>query len=242
MPDTDQDLLVAELRTLGRTTVPPPVDADRMAARVAARVAVALPVEREPRLSRRRLALVALAALLALLATPPVRAAVADWLGFAGVRVESGDPGGTPSAPPSLTGGPEVEQAAARVSFAVLVPGVLGRPTGVHVARDRRTLSMTWNDDGPVVRLDQFDGALDFVMAKTSPGVRYAAVAGADALWFEEPHEVVLLEPDGSRRTETARLAGHTLIWPRGDTTLRLEGDLTLEEAVRIAESALPVG
>jgi hypothetical protein len=52
---------------------------------------------------------------------------------------------------------------------------------------------------------------------------------------------VVLLDPDGSRRTETARLAGHTLIWPRGDTTLRLEGDLTLEEAVRIAESAMPV-
>lgn len=239
MPDPDEDLLAAELRTLGRTAVPPAVDPGLMAARVS----LALPAPSEPRTSRRRrLALVALAVLLALLATPPVRAAVADWLGFAGVRVESGEPTGAPSGPPAVTGGPDVEAAAARVSFAVLAPGALGRPMGVHVAHDRRTLSMTWDDAGRVVRLDQFDGTLDFVMAKTSPEVRYAAVAGADALWFDEPHEVVLLEPDGSRRTESARLAGHTLIWPQGGTTLRLEGDLTLEEAVRIAESARPVG
>ena len=62
-----------------------------------------------------------------------------------------------------------------------------------------------------------------------------------DALWFEEPHEVVLLDPDGTRRTESARLAGHTLIWLEGDTTLRIEGELSLQRAVEIAESAEPV-
>jgi len=40
--------------------------------------------------------------------------------------------------------------------------------------------------------------------------------------------------------TESARLAGHTLIWPVGHLTLRLEGDLPLERAVEIAESAAP--
>jgi hypothetical protein len=60
-------------------------------------------------------------------------------------------------------------------------------------------------------------------------------------LWFEEPHEVVLLEPDGSRRTESAHLAGHTLIWLDDVTTLRLEGDLSLECAVEIAESCVTV-
>ena len=39
--------------------------------------------------------------------------------------------------------------------------------------------------------------------------------------------------PDGTRRTESARLAGHTLIWQDGGTTLRLEGDLSLERARR---------
>ncbi len=101
---------------------------------------------------------------------------------------------------------------------------------------------MSWSGDPDgVVRLDQFDGRFDFSLAKRAPGVFYASVGGTDALWFEEPHEVVLLEPDGTRRTESARLAGHTLIWQDGNTTLRIEGDLALERAVEIAESAVPV-
>jgi hypothetical protein len=134
-----------------------------------------------------------------------------------------------------------VEEAADAVAFPVLAPAALGPPDGVEVADDGRTVSMTWTVDGSVVRLDQFDGTLDFTMAKQSREVQYAAVGSADALWFEEPHEVVLLDPDGEQRTETARLAGHTLIWPDGATTLRLEGELDLAEAVAIAESASPV-
>jgi hypothetical protein len=233
MPETDAERLADELRTLGRTAVAPSVDADR----IAVRVARAVPSGPQRRTSRRRLALVALAVLAALVATPPVRAAVADWLGFFGVRVEPGDPRGAAPEPPALRGGPEVARAAASVPFPVLIPSELGRPRGVEVAPDGRTVSMSWRLDGRVVRLDQFDGTLDFAVAKSSATLRYAAVAGADALWFREPHEVVLLEPDGSRRTETARLAGHTLIWPQGTTTLRLEGDLSLDEAVHIAES-----
>ena len=88
---------------------------------------------------------------------------------------------------------------------------------------------MSWSaDEDGVVRLDQFDADLDFSVLKTTPDVFFAAVDGNDALWFEEPHEVVLLEPDGTRRTESARLAGHTLIWLDDGTTLRLEGDLSL--------------
>jgi hypothetical protein len=135
-----------------------------------------------------------------------------------------------------------VAQAADSVSFPVLAPRALGRPDAVEVAADRRLVSMTWSLDGSVVRLDQFDGTLDFTVAKQSPTVQYAAVGEADALWFEEPHEVALLDPDGTRRSASARLAGHTLIWPSGATTLRLEGELGLAEAVAIAESARPVG
>ncbi len=55
-------------------------------------------------------------------------------------------------------------------------------------------VSMSWTTaDGPV-RLDQFDGRLDFRIAKTSPGVQYAAVGDTDALWFTGPHEVVILD------------------------------------------------
>ena len=102
---------------------------------------------------------------------------------------------------------------------------------------------MSWSSgqDG-VVRLDQFDADLDFSVLKSTPDVFYAVVDGNDALWFEEPHEVVLLDPDGSRRSQSARLAGQALVWVDDAVTLRLEGDLRLERAVEIAESAVPAG
>jgi hypothetical protein len=88
------------------------------------------------------------------------------------------------------------------------------------------------------VRLDQWAADLDLLFAKTAPDAQFTNVGGHFALWFDDPHEVVLLAPDGSTRTESARLAGHTLIWRTENATLRLEGDLTLDRAVEIAASA----
>jgi len=192
---------------------------------------------------RRRIAVAVVAVLLALLAAPPVRAAVADWFGFAGVLVERGSPSTDPAPPPpEVAAGQALSEAADLVDFTPSTPQSLGPPDGVEVSADRRVLSMSWStaDEG-VLRLDQFDARLDFTMAKRAPGVQYARVGASAALWFEEPHEVVLLEADGSRRTESARLAGHTLIWQDGFTTLRLEGDLDLARAVEIANSATPI-
>ena len=194
----------------------------------------------EPR--RRRIALVVAAVLLALLATPPVRAAVADWFGFGGVLVETGAPRPRRPPPPEVATGRVGDGGGRGGRLHRVGAGGARAPEGVEVSPDRRMVSMSWSsgEDG-VVRLDQFDGRFDFSVLKTAPGVHYAAVGGTDALWFEEPHEVVLLDPDGSRRTESARLAGHTLIWLDDVTTLRLEGDLSLERAVEIAESSVPV-
>jgi hypothetical protein len=109
------------------------------------------------------------------------------------------------------------------------------------VSADRKVLSMSWTDpDAGVVRLDEFDGELDYGFAKTAPDAVYTEVGGYGGLWFEAPHEVVWLL-GGRSRHAPPRLAGHTLIWERGGTALRLEGDLTLERAVAIAESAVPV-
>jgi hypothetical protein len=190
----------------------------------------------------RRRAAVALAAVLVTLAvTPPVRAAVADWFAFAGVIVRD-DPGPAPSSapdPPPASTGLRLDEARSMVSFEPLVPAALGRPAGVEVSSDGRILSMSWPDgSGGTLRLDQFDGRLDYTVAKSASGVQYTDVAGDFAMWFDRPHDVVLLEPDGTRRTESARLAGHTLIWAVGPTTMRLEGDLGLARAVAIAESA----
>jgi hypothetical protein len=100
---------------------------------------------------------------------------------------------------------------------------------------------MSWTTADGVVRLDQFDGRLDYVMAKSAPDVTFTSVGGGDAIWFDDPHEVWVLREDGSSETHAPRLAGHTLIWPVGPTTLRLEGDLPIDRAVEIAESVEPV-
>jgi hypothetical protein len=252
-PDAGQDVLVAELSALGRDVPPLPVD-ERLVAAVMARLPDVVPTPSGPRLlarratdalalGRRRLAVAVAVLLVALLAAPPVRAAVADWFGFAGVVVRDGPGPGPSVAPPPPAAGTttSLEEAAGMVAFEPVVPAALGEPDGVEVSADRRLLSMSWagGPEGPI-RLDQFDGGLDFTFAKTAPGVEFTSVAGDFALWFDEPHELVVLGPDGRSRTETARLAGQTLIWQYGATAVRLEGDLGHTRAVEIAESVAP--
>ncbi len=244
------DDLVRDLEALGGSVQPPATPALRSS--VLERVAeLPTPTTRRTqrwwlvlaqvlRTGRRWIGALVLALLVGLAATPPVRATIADWFGFAGVKVEQGpDLGDDAPAPPEVEGDTSLQEAADAVGFAPLVPAELGAPEAVEVSADRRMVSLGWTTDAGPVRLDQFDGRLDFTIAKTSPGVVYAAVDGRDALWFDRPHEVVVLDERGNRREESARLAGHTLIWPVGDLTMRLEGDLTLERAVEIAESAV---
>ena len=244
MAEHGYDDLARDLAALGRA-VDVPAPGPGLATAVLERLGDAPAARVAPALPRRRLVALAVGAvLLALLATPPVRAAVADWFGFGGVRVERGDapaPTADPT-PPAVSPEVSLAEAAAMVGFTVSVPGALGPPDGVAVSRDRRMVSMSWTtDDEGVLHLDQFDATLDFAVLKTTPGVQWAAVNGDDALWFDEPHEVALLEPDGTPVTHSARLAGHTLIWPEGRVSLRLEGEVELSRAVDIAESAAEV-
>jgi hypothetical protein len=216
---SDHDTLVDDLSRLGREVLLPRPSAD-LAPAVLERVAT-LPTPspsawaRWSRRStdlgsrwRRRVVIAVVALLVALLATPPVRAAVADWFGFAGVIVQRGpaiDVDAPP--PPPVDDAMTVAEAAALVAFTPRVPEELGEPDAVDVSADRVIVSMSWSTADGVVRLDQFDGRLDFGIAKTSPGVQYARVGDTDALWFEEPHEVVILDEQDRPRTETARLA-----------------------------------
>jgi hypothetical protein len=63
-------------------------------------------------------------------------------------------------------------------------------------------------------------------------------VAGQPGYWFSgEPHFFTYLDATGQFRDEQTRLAGNTLIWQRGDLTLRIEGQITRQEALAIAES-----
>jgi len=64
--------------------------------------------------------------------------------------------------------------------------------------------------------------------------IRTTQVNGHPAVWAEGPYMLQLGNRDyGPRRL----IDGHVLIWTDGRITYRLETDLTLEEAVRVAES-----
>jgi hypothetical protein len=72
---------------------------------------------------------------------------------------------------------------------------------------------------------------------KTAPGAVRVTVSDGDALWLPTAHEVTVMSAEGDVRQLPSRLAAPTLVWLDGDLTLRLEGDLNLEEATEIAES-----
>ena len=145
--------LVRDLTELGRSMPTP--DAPGLESAVMARIGE--PGRRPVLLARPRARLVAagVAVLLALLATPPVRAAVSDWFGFGSVLVHRGDSDGRsplgPASPPPVTTGTSLAEAAAQVDFMVFELPSLGEPAGAEVSRDRRVLSAGWTGG---IRLD----------------------------------------------------------------------------------------
>ncbi|WP_329022398.1 hypothetical protein [Streptomyces sp. NBC_00690] len=187
--------------------------------------------------------------LVLLVLTPPVRAAVADWFGFGGVRVTH-EPSATPR-PGTPTPGCEkplpLAEAERRAGFRAQLPTVLGRPQAValtEVTGGRSVLTLCWSERGRVVRLDEFRASVDVGFAKQTPLMpTWVTLGGDNGLWFSEPHLLRLpLQDDQGDWTHTERTAGPTLLWSVDGrrTTLRLEGVATLSRAVEIAESIRP--
>ncbi|GAA0468026.1 hypothetical protein Aca07nite_40060 [Actinoplanes capillaceus] len=242
MPERDD--LIAELRELGgRLRVPPAVDQ-----RDAVRARLARPAPRRP---RARLVLAGLVAALIASVTliAPARAAVAEVIGgllrVAGIEVRAersraslpATPGPLPS-----QGGSSLDAVRRAAAFPVGVPGALGQPEQVLSADPDpqghpRVITLVYQ--GGSVRFDQFDGRLETTFFKTSPDVRPVELGGTvlAAAWLPQPHPVTYVGRDGVARTETARLAGPTLIWATGAVTYRLEGIPALDQATAAASS-----
>jgi hypothetical protein len=210
--------------------------------------------------------LVAFAVLLAgtLAASPRARAAVVEFCTFGAVRLHSGPAPGPPIGlpPTALPGGSrfgdpppgtrETTLADARrtAGFPVAVPAALGAPDQVLVRVDRpgfvalrygpRAGQPRPTPAGVVtIELDEFAGALGpFLDKYVGAGGAERITVGTDrGLWIDGPHEVAYVDSSGETRFESARLAGRTLIWERGGVTLRLEGELSREQALAIALS-----
>jgi hypothetical protein len=243
----------AELRELGRELDVPP------AASLTAAVRQRLegPAARRPHPGRRRegilrrwspawrAALVVVAVLLALLvATPQGRAVVTHVLRFAGIELQQ-EPAPSPRSAAALPGERRMPLAEARrhVSFPILVPAALGRPSEVVVSDGGRVASLIYRrtPDG-LVRMDEFAGHLDPVFFQKFihfGDVTQVRVNGLKGLWIKGPHVLLYITRDGTPAAASARLTtGNTLIWGTRQVALRLEGSLSKTTALAIASSA----
>jgi hypothetical protein len=204
------------------------------------------------------------AALAGLLSVPQVRASIIEFLQIGAIRIFLLPPTATP-VPPTPTGTPPptaaprptptpipsllnlagettLEDAQARAGFVVRLPTYpddLGPPDRVYLqdlGGDFVVLVWLDPDQPEEVRLSLHmieDGS--FAGTKLEPKViQETTVGGRHALWTEGPYILRLQNGDLDFRR---LIEGRVLIWVEGDVTYRLETDLPLDEAVKIAES-----
>jgi len=217
------------------------------------RSVVARTAEERPRpVVRRRLALalaLVLAALVAVLAVPPARTAVFDWLGIGGAQIVRVD-----DLPPvSATPGLEIlgdrvtlDQARGRAGFPFADPPDDERaPDQILLAPGMR-VTYVWRDDDRVrLLLTQFPGdATEPGLVKKLVGsatqIDMLDIDGHRALWLEGgPHVVLFVAPDGDIRDDFGWLAGNTLLVENDGLTVRIEAQIDRADAIELARSLL---
>jgi hypothetical protein len=183
--------------------------------------------------------------------SPATRRAVAGWLGLRGVEIERVDE------PPATALGGELDlgepvsprEASRRADFdLVLLPeDRFGPPDELYFAdvpSGGRVDAVYGSESGLPILLTEFRGNTDAPTIRKTVGddviVEPVTVDGGEGVWLEGgPHTVTFVDENGEAVVDNTRLAGNTLIWERGDLTLRLESDLSKEEALRVAEDVV---
>jgi hypothetical protein len=206
-----------------------------------------------------------------LMLIPPVRAAVIEFIQIGVVRILQGEPTPAapphqqdPStlrpvtATPAVTSQPlipllerlagemSLEEAQRLVHYPVLLPAYpedLGPPDRVFVQdADGDMTILVWIDPQ---QPDEILMSLHIVppgswaIEKVNPAeVQETTVDGQRAIWAVGPYP---LRFSNGGLDIVRMIDGHVLIWTEGDLTYRLESTLSLEEAIRVAESLEPI-
>ena len=191
-------------------------------------------------------ALIVAAALAATLAIPDARSALFRFLSIGGERIELVD--SLPEVPVqqdiALTLGEVVTIEEARRRSGFPLRELDASPDRVHLG-DRGTVWFLYGSSfRPRLLLAQsalLPPGEDILLKKLSgpaTTVERVDVDGSPGVFLSgEAHFLVFLDEYGLIVEESARLARDVLIWERGDVGYRLEGDLSLDEALRIARS-----
>jgi hypothetical protein len=192
----------------------------------------------------RRPLVIALAALLvgvaAVMAVPQARSEILDWLGIGAVTVRYVDDLPTvEKAQDDLMLGERVTLSAARerAQFRVQVPALEGFGGPRVYQGDLGQVSLLYgSEEKPRLLIMQIvgTGALEKLL-NTETDVELVTEDGAEGAWLEGG-EHVLFFPSGGLQSQ--RLVGNTLLLQRQDgVTVRIEADVSKEEALRIFRS-----
>lgn len=207
----------------------------------------------EPAPHRRRFArplavalAVAVAALGALLAlSPGARSAFLEIFGIEGatvVRLEELPPVEAVAREAILGRRVALDAPAVR---RVPVPRGAGRPGAAYV-HESGMVTLVWSSGGrPRLLLSAVRGRRsEWILKKAGGGgttVREVDVDGADGLFLTgRPHYFAFVTADGREWGGEFALARDVLLWNDGATLYRLEGELSLEEALELARSLAP--
>lgn len=199
----------------------------------------------------------------ALLAAPPSRDAIASWLNLH-TLIHRTNTLPTPSPQPSgplgqrLGLGTPTTLTAAQdnVTWQVAVPSSVGAPDEVYyqapptgssggevtLVYSGRAGIKTSGETGVALLITEARGRVDeqFFGKMLGPDttLEKVTIGGRQGYWIAgQPHFFFFIDADGNFRNETMRLATNTLIFDDGGTIVRLEGDLTKDQALQIAAS-----
>jgi len=145
-----------------------------------------------------------------------------------------------------IAGEATLADARQKVDYPILLPTYppdLGQPDHVFVQdADGAMVILVWLDPqqpGAIKMSLHFIPERSWAINKVEPVVvQETTVNGQRAIWAVGPYPLRL--SNGSIEF-TRLIEGHVLIWADGDVTYRLETDLSLDEAVKIAESLEPI-
>jgi len=132
------------------------------------------------------------------------------------------------------------DEAERRVGFELLDVG--DEPDAIFVRPDGLASVVYGDPAQPRLVLSQARGAIYEGFIKKTGGsgttVLEVRVDGEPGLFVDgAEHFVMFRDENGAISDEQTYLAGTVLLWNRGDLLLRLEGDLTRDEALELAES-----
>jgi hypothetical protein len=192
---------------------------------------------------RRRALVAALAALVLALAVafavPPARSAILRFFHLQGVTIQVVDrlPEVKPSAALDLGNPLTLAEARRTMRFRPLTSSLLGEPD--QITWDGHQLWFVYGHTRLLVSQFLASGVPLYIKKVAEPGTRITPVVvnGQTGFFLSGARHFLYMAPTRIVLDERVRLARDVLLWEHGPLTLRLEGQLTLAEALRIARS-----